>query len=149
MHAADYIQNVDNDTLWRSTLWLDEENPLLPAHYGIEISNASKCVNSMVAQAQTVGWLEAVESIMDVVSTRVSTCQTKHIDWEPGKVVPRVAQILKRRWVAAASITIVELVRGCGDFKVGAFNSTICRQQPAVLAQHATQCRATKHYLNW
>ena len=32
--------------------------------------------------------------------------------------MPRVAQILKRRWDAAASITVVELVHGCGDFKV-------------------------------
>ncbi len=30
----------------------------------------------------------------------------------------RVAQILKRHWDAPASITVVELVRGCGDFKV-------------------------------
>ncbi len=64
-------------------------------------------------------WLEAVESIVDVTLTRISTCQTKHIaDQETGKVVPRVAQILKRRWDAAASITVVELVPGCGDFKV-------------------------------
>jgi hypothetical protein len=72
----------------------------------------------MFAQARTVGWLEAVESIVDVMSTRISTCRTKHIDREPGEVVPCVAQILKRRWDAAASITVVESVHGCGDFKV-------------------------------
>jgi hypothetical protein len=116
-HAADYIQNVDNDALWRSTSWLDEENPL-PPRYGIVTSNTSECVNNMFAQARTVGWLEAVESIVDIMSTRISTCRAKHIDREPGEVVPRVAQILKRRWDAAASIAVVELVRGCGDFKV-------------------------------
>jgi hypothetical protein len=52
------------------------------------------------------------------MSTRISTCQTKHIDREPGEVVPRVAQILKRRWDAAASIRVVELVHECVDFKV-------------------------------
>jgi hypothetical protein len=36
----------------------------------------------------------------------------------PGKVVPRVAQLLNRRWDAAASITVVEFVRGSGDIKV-------------------------------
>jgi hypothetical protein len=116
-HAADYIQNFDNDTLWRSTLWLDEENPIPPC-YGIVTSNTSECVNNMFAQAQTLGWLEAIENILDVVSTRISTCRAKHIDWEPGKVAPCVAQILKRRWDAAASITVVELVSACGDFKV-------------------------------
>ena len=115
--AAGYIENVDNDTLWRSTSWLDEQNPL-PPRYGIVTSNTSECVNNMFAQARIVGWLEAVESIVDVMSTRISTCRTKHIDREPGEVVPRVAQILKRRWDAAASITVVELVHGCGDFKV-------------------------------
>ena len=110
--AAGYIENVDNDTLWRSTSWLDEQNPL-PPRYGIVTSNTSECVNNMFAQARTVGWQEAVESIVDVMSTRISTCRTKHIDREPGEVVPRVAQILKRRWDAAASITVVELVHGC------------------------------------
>ena len=114
--AAEYIENV-NDTLWRSTAWLDEENPL-PPRYGIVTSNTSECVNNMFAQARTVGWLEAVESIVDVMSTRIFTCRNKHIDREPGEVVPRVAQILKKRWDAAASITVVELERGCGDFKV-------------------------------
>ena len=118
-HAADYIQNVDNnDTLWRSTLWLDKEYSLPPC-YGIVTSNTSECVNNMFAQARTVvGWLEALESIVDVMSTRISTCQTKHIDLEPGKVVPCLAQILKRHWNAAASIAIDELVHGCGHFKV-------------------------------
>ena len=52
------------------------------------------------------------------MSTRISTCRAKHIDREPGEVVPCVAQILKWRWDAAASTVIVELVRGCGHFKV-------------------------------
>jgi hypothetical protein len=116
-HAADYIQNVDNDTLWRSTLWLHEENPL-PPRYGIVTSNTIECVNNMFAQAQTVGWLEAVQSIVDVMSTKISTCQAKRIDREPGEDVPHVAQVVKWRWDAAAFITVVELVRGCGDFKV-------------------------------
>ena len=93
------------------------KNPLL-SRYGFVTSNISECVNNMFAQAQNVWWLEAVESIVDVMSTRISTCRAKHIDREPGEVVPRVAQILKRRWDAAASITLVELVRGWGDFKV-------------------------------
>jgi hypothetical protein len=32
--------------------------------------------------------------------------------------VPRVAQILKKRWDAAASLSVDELELGCGDFKV-------------------------------
>ena len=86
-HAADYIQNVDNDALWRSTSWLDEENPL-PPRYGIVTSNTSECVNNMFAQVLTLGCFEAIKSIVDLVSTRISTCRAKHIDQEPGKAVP-------------------------------------------------------------
>ena len=99
----------------------------------------------MFAQAQTVEWLEAVESIVDVLSRRISTCRAKHIDQEPGKVVPRMAQILKRCWDTAASVTVVELVRVCGDFKVvkpSKIQDSL-PQRPAH-AQHATQMQGNQ-----
>jgi hypothetical protein len=42
----------------------------------------------------------------------------KYAERDGSEVVPRVAQILKRRWDAAASMTVDELEVGCGDFKV-------------------------------
>ncbi|KAI2504091.1 MULE transposase domain [Fragilaria crotonensis] len=140
--AADYIENFGNDTLWRSTSWLDEQNPL-PPHHGIVTSNTSECVNNMFAQARTVEWLEAVESIVDVMSTRISTCQTKHIDREPGEVVPCVAQILKRRWDAVASITVVELVHGREIQCCGAFDSTRLTKTLTCPACHTMQGNQT------
>jgi hypothetical protein len=37
---------------------------------------------------------------------------------EDSEVVPRVAQILKARWDAAASMAVMEIKLGCGEFKV-------------------------------
>lgn len=114
--AADYIENV-NDTYWRSTSWLQTENKL-PPRFGIVTSNTSECVNSMLADARAVGWLEAIERIVDIMSTRIYNCRTKYVDRDPSDVVSRVAQILKVRWDAAASMSVIELESGSGDFKV-------------------------------
>jgi hypothetical protein len=45
-------------------------------------------------------------------------CRKKYAEQDGSEVVPRVAQILKRRWDAAASMTVNELEVGCDDFKV-------------------------------
>jgi len=45
-------------------------------------------------------------------------CRQKYAQRDGSEVVPRVAQILKHRWDAAASMTVNELEVGCGDFKV-------------------------------
>ena len=115
--AAEYIENINDTTFWRSVDWLETGNKL-PPRYGIVTSNTSECVNNMFAEARSLGWLEAVDKILDIMSTRVYTCRMKHIDRHPSDVVPHVAQLLKIRWDAAASMSVVELERGCGDFKV-------------------------------
>jgi hypothetical protein len=81
-------------------------------------SNTSKCVNNMFAEARSVGWQESMNHIVDIMSTRIFQCRTKHVDREPSEVVPRVAQVLKRQWDGAASMSVIELERGNGDFKV-------------------------------
>ena len=43
----------------------------------------------------------------------------KHvINQTPCQIVPKVAEHLQKRWDAAASLTVMELEHGCGDFKV-------------------------------
>jgi hypothetical protein len=72
----------------------------------------------MFLEARNLGWLEAVRKILDIMTTRVCACQKKYAERDGSEVVPRVAQILKRRWDAAASMTVDKLEVGCGDFKV-------------------------------
>jgi hypothetical protein len=71
----------------------------------------------MFDDAWNVGWLEAIVRIMDIMSTRIAHCRMKHGDRQASEVVPRVSQILKHRWDASASISVVEIENGCGDFK--------------------------------
>ena len=72
----------------------------------------------MFCGARDLGWLESVNKLIDVMLTRICVCRKKYGDREAAEVVPRVAQILKLIWDAAASMTVVELEKGCGDFKV-------------------------------
>ncbi len=72
----------------------------------------------MFSEARDLAWMEAVEKIIDIMSTRIGDCRTKYLKREDSEVVPRVAQILKARWDAAASMAVMEIDLGCGEFKV-------------------------------
>ena len=113
--AADYIENIDD--LWRSTDWMSYERQI-PPRYGIVTSNTSECVNNMFAEARTLGWLECLDKLVDIMSNRIFQCRTKHMDKVSLGIVPKVAERLQARWEAAASLTVMELQAGCGDFKV-------------------------------
>jgi hypothetical protein len=54
--------------LWQSTQWLNAD-PCLPHRYGIVTSNTSECVNNMFAEARNLGWPEALEKILDIMSS--------------------------------------------------------------------------------
>jgi hypothetical protein len=119
--AAAYLENIDNSgVLWKSSQWITNsvQQPFLPPRYGIITSNTSECVNNMFTQARDLPWMGALEKIVDIMSTRIGDCRTKYLKREDAEVVPRVAQILKARWDAAASMAVMEIELGCGDFKV-------------------------------
>ena len=52
------------------------------------------------------------------MSSRIFQCRTKHMDKVSTVIVPKVAERLQARWNAAASLSVMELELGCGDFKV-------------------------------
>jgi hypothetical protein len=52
------------------------------------------------------------------MGSKVSLIKEKSLIKDSGQIDTRVAQILKRRWDAAALMTVNELEVGCGDFKV-------------------------------
>ena len=119
--AATYLESItESGVLWRSTQCYSDSPPhvQLPPRYGIITSNTSESANSMFSEARDLGWLEAVNKILDIMSTRVCACRRKYSERDASEVVPRVAQILKCRWDAAASMSVDELEAGCGDFKV-------------------------------
>jgi RNA:NAD 2'-phosphotransferase (TPT1/KptA family) len=105
------------DIRWRGTSWLDDELAL-PPRYGIVTSNTSESVNSMLSDARDVGWLQAVEKIVDIISTKIYRCRQKYKDCHAHGIVPIVAQVMKKRWDIAASLEVIELEEGLGQFKV-------------------------------
>ena len=115
--AAAYIQNIeDSGVLWKCSQWIDWQDPYLPPRYGT--SNTSESLNNMFTDARDLAWMEAFEKIVDIMSTRIGDCRTKYLKREDSEVVPRVAQILKARWDAAASMAVMEIELGCGEFKI-------------------------------
>jgi hypothetical protein len=112
--AAKYISTIPD--LWRSTDWNSERQ--LPPRYGIVTSNTSECVNNMFGEARDLGWLEAVDKLVDIMSTRIFQCRQKHAKKDGTKIVPKVLEKLQLRWDAAAALSVIELQVGCGDFKV-------------------------------
>ena len=116
--AVKYLEDLTNaGVLWRSTQWYSAPTSM-PPRYGIVTSNTSEAVNNMFYDARDCGWLDAVNKLVDIMSTRICTCRAKYMERHGSEVVPRVAQMLKKRWDAAASMTVLELEAGCGDFKV-------------------------------
>ena len=91
----------------------------MPPRFGIVTSNTSESINSMFAKAQDLAWMDAIENIVDVVSTRICRCRgTQYLKREDSDVVPCVAALLKARWDKTVSMSVMELELGCGDFKV-------------------------------
>ena len=114
--AANYISSIEE--FWRSTDWNSCERQL-PPRYGIVTSNTSECVNNRFGEeARDLGWLEAVDKLVDVMSNRIFQCRQKHMNKEGTKVVPKVHEHLQLRWDAAAALSVIELQAGYGDFKV-------------------------------
>ena len=72
---AEYIANIDK--LWQSTDW-NSCGRQLPPRYEIVTSNTSECVNNMFGEARDLRWLEAVDKLVDVMSTRIFQCRMKH-----------------------------------------------------------------------
>jgi hypothetical protein len=90
--AATYVLGMNNG-MWHGTSWMNESHPL-PPRYGILTSNSSGSVNSMLAEARKLGWLEAVEKILDVMPTKISQHCQKYKQRDANEVVQRVAQVV-------------------------------------------------------
>ena len=94
--AVNYLEDITNaGVIWRSTQWYSSPTNM-PPRYGIVTSNTSEAVNNMFDDARDCGWLDAVNKIVDIMSTRICTCRTKYTERDGSEVVPRVAQMLKK-----------------------------------------------------
>ena len=120
--AAEYIDTIAD--LWRSSDWLLpgrnslDPTQVMPPRYGIVTSNTSESVNNMLKPARDVGWLDSIDIIIDIMSTRIYKCRMEWITKPPNEVVSRVQQIIQMRWDASTQSTVVELNQTDGIFRV-------------------------------
>ena len=114
--AEQYVLGMTNG-MWRGTSWMDESNPI-PPRYGILTSNSSESVNSMLAEVREVGWLEAVDKILDIMSTKISKRREKHKGRDGNEVVHRALQVVMKSWDDAASMDVFNLEDDQNRFKV-------------------------------
>jgi hypothetical protein len=50
----------------------------------------------MVSDGCDVGWLQAVEKIVGIISTKIYYCCQKYKKWHAYGIVPIVAQVMKK-----------------------------------------------------
>jgi hypothetical protein len=93
--AAMYVLGMNNG-MCHETSWMDESHDPLPPRHRIQTLNSSESVNSILAEACELGWLEAVEKILNVISTNISQRRQKHRQRDGNEVVQRVAQVLSK-----------------------------------------------------
>ncbi|KAI2496713.1 MULE transposase domain [Fragilaria crotonensis] len=86
--AATYLDEItDKDrVLWRTTQWYSSSTAVvIPPRYGIVTSNTSEAVNNMFSEARDLGWLECVNKLIDIMSTRIYVCRKKYSEREGPK----------------------------------------------------------------
>lgn len=113
--AHQYLCDIP-ESKWRSTEWLQKTD--LPPRYGITTSNSSESVNSMIEDFRNDGWMELVDGLLDHMTNMISEKRQKYKDMDPENVVPKVQQILKKRWDDAASMKVCEIEETNLEYKV-------------------------------
>ena len=123
-HKPEAVDCIDGITdLWRSSHWMQPQcNPLdkkrvVPQRYGIVTSNTSESVNNMFKLARDVNWMDCVDTIFDIMSTRISTLETKWKDVPKHKIVG-VATEVKIRYDTSDSCLVSLLPGEVPVFKV-------------------------------
>ena len=72
--ARNYVDNIPAET-WRNTSWILDNS--LPPRYGITSSNISESANSMFETARDCSWLDTIDLLLDIMTTRISKLRKK------------------------------------------------------------------------
>ena len=113
--ACSYLVKIPPQ-LWRSSEWLQDTD--LPPRFGITTSNTSECVNSMINAYRSEGWMELLEALLHHMTHMISENRQKYKDKNPEDVVPKIQQILKKRWHDSADMTVCEIEADHLEYKV-------------------------------
>ena len=111
--AYDYIEGIDPNT-WRCATWMTFTN--LPPRYGITSSNISESVNKMFDKARNVNWLDCLDMMLDIISTRICNLRNEYKD-RTGVIV-RVEQQLRLLYNSSASFRVLAIEDDNDNFSV-------------------------------
>jgi hypothetical protein len=72
----------------------------------------------MFLAPRSMPWLEAIEKIIDIMTSRISRNRMKYVDKNPDNVVAAVWQRIRDERDASAGFDVYELASGGGQYKV-------------------------------
>jgi Transposase, Mutator family len=111
--AKNYLKAIPAKE-WRSTEWV--RTPTLPARYGITSTNISESANSMLDNARALPWLDCIDTLLDKMSTRITTLRLQNKD--KSGVVPNMKSVLQKRFDNCANFQVMLLEEGDEKYKV-------------------------------
>ena len=63
----------------------------------------------MIEEYRNEGWMELLDGIVHHMTKMISANRQKYKDKDPGTVVPKIQQILKKRWDDSENMTVCEI----------------------------------------
>jgi hypothetical protein len=121
--AAVYISAItQRGVVWTNSQCHDTRVRFIP-RFGQITSNTSESVNSMLDSARHIGWMDAMEKIVDVMVTRICTCRVRDSDRPDSEIVPRAQQLVKYRYESTANMVVMELEQGGGVYRTSVTDS--------------------------
>ena len=124
---------------WIRTWKYPPEGKLTP-RYGVVTSNTSECINSMIDEYRSEGWIDLLEGVLWKMAEKISENRQWYQTVDGNDVVSKVKQVLKACFHAAAAIQVVELEVGQKYMVTETYGATINLHQqqvpPATQMEH-------------
>jgi hypothetical protein len=116
----EYILSIDPNT-WRTSSWSKEAS--LPPRYGITSSNISESTNSMFDKARDCPWLYCIDTILNIVTTRMFNLQSENLN--KNGVMPPTQHLMQQRYQMCAGFEVIQLHETTDKFKVNRTNGPL------------------------
>ena len=117
--ARNYVENIPPET-WRNTSWVHDNS--LPPRYGKVNSNISESANNMLESARDFFWLDRVDIILDIMTTRIAKLRKLYKD-KTG-IMPNTKSIMKKRYDNSAGFLVIQIQETTNEYKVTRTNNT-------------------------
>ena len=119
--AATYLQRIeDSGVLWSNSQRSSDTTTMYPPRFGQVTSNAAESTNSMFNNVRHLYWMEALETVVDIMLTRICDLRKTYSQHDDAVVVPAAQRILHLRWEQTANIIVRQVEDGMDIFRTSA-----------------------------